>query len=56
MLHAKNLGNRVIPLAILSRILAKSCITLLPELCREGLRMINPGRACAARVTVVGSV
>ena len=25
---------------LLSRILAQSCVTLLPELCREGLHMI----------------
>ena len=37
MHHAKNRGNKEIPLAILSRILAQSCV---PELCREGLRMI----------------
>ena len=36
MHHAKNRGNKEIPL---SRILAQSCVTL-PELCREGLRMI----------------
>ena len=29
-----------IPLAIVSRILAQSCVTPLPELCREGLHMI----------------
>ena len=29
-----------VPLAILSRILAQSCVTPLPELCREGLHMI----------------
>ena len=40
MHNAKNRGNKVIPLAILSRILAQSCVTPLPELCREGLRMI----------------
>ena len=40
MHHAKNRGNKEIPLAILSRILAQSCVTPLPELCREGLRMI----------------
>ena len=28
--HAKNRGNKVIPLAILSRILAQSCVTPLP--------------------------
>ena len=37
MYHAKNRGNKEIPLAI--RVLAQSCVTL-PELCREGLRMI----------------
>ena len=38
----KNCGNKVIPLAILSRVLAQSCVTPLPELhvCREGLHMI----------------
>ena len=36
MHHAKNHGNN---LAILSRILAQSCV-YNPELCREGLRMI----------------
>ena len=30
MHHAKNCGNKVIPLAILSRILAQSCVTPLP--------------------------
>ena len=30
MHHAKNHGNKVIPLAILSRILAQSCVTPLP--------------------------
>ena len=40
MHHEKNRGNKVIPLAILSRILAQSCLTPLPQLCREGLRMI----------------
>ena len=39
MHHAKNRGNKEIPLAILSRILAQSCVTPLPELCREGLHM-----------------
>ena len=39
MHHAKNRGNKEISLAILSKILAQSCVTL-PELCREGLRMI----------------
>ena len=40
MHHVKNRGNKEIPLAILSRILAQSCVTPLPELCREGLHMI----------------
>ena len=40
MHHAKNRGNKEIPLAILSRILAQSCITLCLNICREGLRMI----------------
>ena len=40
MHHAKNRGNKEIPLAILSRILAQSCVTPLPELCRVGLHMI----------------
>ena len=40
MHYAKNRGNKEIPLAILSRILAQSCVTPLPELRREGLRMI----------------
>ena len=30
MHHVKNRGNKVIPLAILSRILAQSCVTPLP--------------------------
>ena len=30
MHHTKNRGNEVIPLAILSRILAQSCVTPLP--------------------------
>ena len=38
MHYVKNRGNKEIPLAILSRILAQSCVTPLPELCREGLR------------------
>ena len=39
--HAKNRGNKEIPLAILSRILAQSCVILcLDYVCREGLRMI----------------
>ena len=33
----KNRGNKEIPLAILSRILAQPCVT---PLCREGLHMI----------------
>ena len=40
MNHAKNCGNKEIPPAILTRILAQSCVTPLPELCREGLHMI----------------
>ena len=40
MHHVKNRGYKEIPLAILSRILAQSCVTPLPELCREGLHMI----------------
>ena len=40
MHHAKNRGNKEIPPAILSRILAQSCVTPLLELCREGLHMI----------------
>ena len=41
MHYVKNRGNKEIPLVLLSRILAQSCIlNPLPELCREGLRMI----------------
>ena len=40
MHHAKNRGNKEIPLAIVSRILAQSCVTPMPESCREGLHMI----------------
>ena len=41
MHHANNRGYKEIPLAILSRILAQSYVANpLPELCREGLRMI----------------
>ena len=41
MHHAKNRGNKEIPLAILSRILAQSCVTLgLNYVYREGLRMM----------------
>ena len=36
MHHAKNRGNKEIPLAILSRILAQSHVIPLPELCKEG--------------------
>ena len=38
----KRLETREVPLAILSRILAQSCVTPLSdhELCSEGLRMI----------------
>ena len=37
MHHAKNRGNKEIPLAILSRILAQSCVSPLPELCTTRL-------------------
>ena len=40
MHHAKNCENKEIPLAILSRILAQSCVTLCLNICREGLCMI----------------
>ena len=40
MHHAKNRGNKEIRLAILSRILAQSCVTLRLNICREGLCMI----------------
>ena len=40
MHHAKNHGNKEMPLAILSRILAQSCVTLCLNICRKGLRMI----------------
>ena len=40
MHHAKNRGNKEIRLAILSRILAQSCVTLCLNICREGLCMI----------------
>ena len=43
MHHAKNRGNKDIPLAILSRILAQSCVTppyIIQAKGREGLRMI----------------
>ena len=40
MHHAKNHGNKEIPLALLSRILAQSCVTP-PYICSgKGLRMI----------------
>ena len=38
--HAKNRGNKVIPLAILSRILAQSCVTPPYIIKAKGLRMI----------------
>ena len=37
MHHVKNRRNKVIPLAILSSILAQSCVTPLPELCMGGV-------------------
>ena len=40
MHHAKNRGNKVIPLAILSRILAQSCVTPPYIIKAKGLRMI----------------
>ena len=41
MHHAKNsVANKEIALAILSRILAQSCVILYLTICREGLRMI----------------
>ena len=40
MHHAKNRGNKVIPLAILSRILAQSCVTPPYIIKASGLRMI----------------
>ena len=41
MHHAKNRGNKEIPLAILSRILYSTIMrNPLAELCREGLRML----------------
>ena len=43
MHHAKNRGNKVIPLAILSRILAQSCVTppyIIKAKAFKGLRMI----------------
>ena len=40
MHHVKNRGNKEIPLAILSRILAHSCITLPYINSGKGLRMI----------------
>ena len=40
MHHAKNPGNKEIPLAILSRILAQSCVTLPYIYSGKGLRMI----------------
>ena len=41
MHHANNCGNKEIPLEILSRILAQSCVTLcLNIMYREGLHMI----------------
>ena len=40
MHHAKNRGNKEIPLAILPRILPQSCVTICLNICREGLRLI----------------
>ena len=40
MHNAKNHGNKVIPLAILSRILAQSCVTPPYIIKAKGLRMI----------------
>ena len=40
MHHAKNRGNKVIPLAILSRILAQSCVTPPYIIKAKGLHMI----------------
>ena len=46
MHHAKKRGNKVIPLAILSRILAQSCVTPLPDLCRD---RVGTGYAASPR-------
>ena len=43
MHHAKNRGNKEIPLAILSRILAQSCVTPPYIISGKGLRMIVQG-------------
>ena len=40
MHHAKNLGNKEIPLAILSRILAQSCVTPPYIIKAKGLHVI----------------
>ena len=39
-IHAKNRGNKEIPLAILSRILAQSCVTPPYIIKAKGLHMI----------------
>ena len=50
MHHAKNRGNKEIPLAILSRILAQSCVTLCLNYVGERIMVSGPASGAVGRL------